>query len=52
MPSDLLKGTLGYLQQLASQDADDLPGARLEAQATYLLTTSGHNTGRKCRDAR
>ena len=45
-PADLLKGTLGYLQGLAGQDPDDLPGARLQAQATYVLTVAGQSTGR------
>jgi uncharacterized protein YfaS (alpha-2-macroglobulin family) len=46
VPGDLLKGVLGYLQTVASQDAGDLPSARLQAQATYVLTSGGQNTGR------
>jgi uncharacterized protein YfaS (alpha-2-macroglobulin family) len=46
VPSDLLKAALGYLQTLAGQDPDDLNGARLQAQATYVLTSSGQGTGR------
>jgi uncharacterized protein YfaS (alpha-2-macroglobulin family) len=46
VPGDMLKAALAYLQSLASQDADDLPGARLQAQATYVLTSNGQGTGR------
>jgi uncharacterized protein YfaS (alpha-2-macroglobulin family) len=46
VPGDMLKAVLGYLQGLASQDPEDLPGARLQAQATWALTLAGQNTAR------
>jgi len=46
VPSDLLKAALGALQAMAGSDPEDLPAARLTAQATYVLTSSGQNTGR------
>jgi uncharacterized protein YfaS (alpha-2-macroglobulin family) len=46
VPSDLLKGALGALQVMAGMDPDDLQKARLQAHATYVLTTGGQNTGR------
>ncbi len=44
VPPDMLNSVLGYLQQLAGQQSDDLVEARLRAYAIYMLTRNGHVT--------
>ena len=44
VPADMLRRGTDYLQQVAAQDAGDLAGAGVQAQALYLLTRMGRTT--------
>ncbi len=41
VPNDMLDSGLGYLRQLAAEQVDTLPDARLRAYAIYVLTRNG-----------